>query len=182
MSSQWSEEAEQVRKSLPLSPADDVTVECVAFNHMAMSRQIFKSGRFCGKKRFRFSKPGLPGQLWPAFFPRRPWDALHSFSDWGCEHCRHPPTDAIGCPVQVETGLFLWKWKSGQKKDCSHLKGATPVFWLCHLFQKPKYEIRWKIIESTDGNNYTFVDPAQLPYNYKWEFPRDKLRLGTLCS
>lgn len=49
----------------------------------------------------------------------------------------------------------------------------------CLLFQKPKYEIRWKIIESTDGNNYTFVDPAQLPYNYKWEFPRDKLRLGT---
>uniref|UniRef100_A0A3Q3WWH0 receptor protein-tyrosine kinase n=1 Tax=Mola mola TaxID=94237 RepID=A0A3Q3WWH0_MOLML len=48
--------------------------------------------------------------------------------------------------------------------------------------QKPKYEIRWKIIESTNGNNYTFVDPTQLPYNYKWEFPRDKLRLGAVLG
>ncbi|XP_058483909.1 macrophage colony-stimulating factor 1 receptor 2 isoform X2 [Solea solea] len=48
--------------------------------------------------------------------------------------------------------------------------------------QKPKYEIRWKIIESTDGNNYTFVDPTQLPYNQKWEFPRDKLRLGAVLG
>ncbi|XP_035480871.2 macrophage colony-stimulating factor 1 receptor 2 isoform X2 [Scophthalmus maximus] len=48
--------------------------------------------------------------------------------------------------------------------------------------QKPKYEIRWKIIESTVGNNYTFVDPAQLPYNHKWEFPRDKLRLGAVLG
>lgn len=47
------------------------------------------------------------------------------------------------------------------------------------LSQKPKYEIRWKIIESTDGNSYTFIDPSQLPYEQKWEFPRDKLRLGT---
>lgn len=23
------------------------------------------------------------------------------------------------------------------------------------------------------------MDPTQLPYNYKWEFPRDKLRLGS---
>ncbi|XP_051250737.1 macrophage colony-stimulating factor 1 receptor 2 [Dicentrarchus labrax] len=48
--------------------------------------------------------------------------------------------------------------------------------------QKPRYEIRWKIIESTDGNNYTFIDPTQLPYNYKWEFPRDKLRLGAVLG
>uniref|UniRef100_A0A673BWM4 receptor protein-tyrosine kinase n=1 Tax=Sphaeramia orbicularis TaxID=375764 RepID=A0A673BWM4_9TELE len=47
---------------------------------------------------------------------------------------------------------------------------------------KPKYEIRWKIIESTDGNHYTFVDPTQLPYNQKWEFPRDKLRLGAVLG
>uniref|UniRef100_A0A8C2WZ46 receptor protein-tyrosine kinase n=1 Tax=Cyclopterus lumpus TaxID=8103 RepID=A0A8C2WZ46_CYCLU len=48
--------------------------------------------------------------------------------------------------------------------------------------QKPKYEIRWKIIESTDGNSYTFIDPSQLPYNQKWEFPRDKLRLGAVVG
>uniref|UniRef100_A0AAQ5ZNN5 receptor protein-tyrosine kinase n=1 Tax=Amphiprion ocellaris TaxID=80972 RepID=A0AAQ5ZNN5_AMPOC len=54
------------------------------------------------------------------------------------------------------------------------------VFYRCR--QQPKYEIRWKIIESTDGNNYTFVDPTQLPYNHKWEFPRDKLRLGAVLG
>ncbi|KAM9728608.1 macrophage colony-stimulating factor 1 receptor 2-like isoform 2-T2 [Menidia menidia] len=48
--------------------------------------------------------------------------------------------------------------------------------------QKPKYKIRWKIIETTDGNNYTFVDPTQLPYNCKWEFPRDQLRLGAILG
>ncbi|XP_063048990.1 macrophage colony-stimulating factor 1 receptor [Engraulis encrasicolus] len=45
--------------------------------------------------------------------------------------------------------------------------------------QKPRYEIRWKIVEGCYGNNYTFIDPSQLPYSDdKWEFPRDKLRLG----
>uniref|UniRef100_A0A4W5LJL9 receptor protein-tyrosine kinase n=1 Tax=Hucho hucho TaxID=62062 RepID=A0A4W5LJL9_9TELE len=48
--------------------------------------------------------------------------------------------------------------------------------------QKPKYEVRWKIIETNDGNNYTFIDPTQLPYNKKWEFPRDKLRLGQILG
>ncbi|KAM6983423.1 macrophage colony-stimulating factor 1 receptor 2 [Tautogolabrus adspersus] len=48
--------------------------------------------------------------------------------------------------------------------------------------RKPRYEIRWKIIESSNGNNYTFVDPTQLPYNYKWEFPRDQLRLGPVLG
>uniref|UniRef100_A0A3P8ZB02 receptor protein-tyrosine kinase n=1 Tax=Esox lucius TaxID=8010 RepID=A0A3P8ZB02_ESOLU len=48
--------------------------------------------------------------------------------------------------------------------------------------QKPKYEVRWKIIETNDGNNYTFIDPVQLPYNKKWEFPRDKLKLGQILG
>ncbi|KAK3558359.1 hypothetical protein QTP86_017231, partial [Hemibagrus guttatus] len=48
--------------------------------------------------------------------------------------------------------------------------------------QKPKYEIRWKIIETTDGNSYTFIDPTQLPYNEKLEFPRDKLKLGKILG
>uniref|UniRef100_A0A3Q2TBM6 receptor protein-tyrosine kinase n=1 Tax=Fundulus heteroclitus TaxID=8078 RepID=A0A3Q2TBM6_FUNHE len=48
--------------------------------------------------------------------------------------------------------------------------------------QKPRYEIRWKIIKARDGNNYTFIDPTQLPYNEKWEFPRDKLKLGKILG
>ncbi|XP_062857069.1 macrophage colony-stimulating factor 1 receptor-like [Trichomycterus rosablanca] len=56
------------------------------------------------------------------------------------------------------------------------------IFLLYKYKQKPKYEIRWKIIEATDGNNYTFIDPTQLPYNEKWEFPRDKLKLGKILG
>ncbi|XP_058271900.1 macrophage colony-stimulating factor 1 receptor isoform X2 [Hemibagrus wyckioides] len=48
--------------------------------------------------------------------------------------------------------------------------------------QTPKYEIRWKIIEVIDGNNYTYIDPTQLPYNTKWEFPRDRLTFGKVLG
>lgn len=48
--------------------------------------------------------------------------------------------------------------------------------------QKPKYEVRWKIIESNTGNSYTFIDPTQLPYNQKWEFPRERLKLGQVLG
>uniref|UniRef100_A0A4W5L9H9 receptor protein-tyrosine kinase n=1 Tax=Hucho hucho TaxID=62062 RepID=A0A4W5L9H9_9TELE len=51
-----------------------------------------------------------------------------------------------------------------------------------YLLVKPRYEIRWKIIQASDGNNYTFIDPSQLPYNEKWEFPRDKLKLGKILG
>uniref|UniRef100_A0A8C6P2D1 receptor protein-tyrosine kinase n=1 Tax=Nothobranchius furzeri TaxID=105023 RepID=A0A8C6P2D1_NOTFU len=44
--------------------------------------------------------------------------------------------------------------------------------------QKPKFQIQWKVIESINGNNYIYVDPLQLPYDIKWEFPRQKLRFG----
>ncbi|KAM6986622.1 macrophage colony-stimulating factor 1 receptor 1-like [Aplochiton taeniatus] len=53
---------------------------------------------------------------------------------------------------------------------------------LCKYKQKPKYEVRWKIIESNNGNNYTFIDPTQLPYNQKWEFPRERLKLGQVVG
>ncbi|XP_072322111.1 macrophage colony-stimulating factor 1 receptor 1-like, partial [Eucyclogobius newberryi] len=55
--------------------------------------------------------------------------------------------------------VALWKWK-----------------------QKPRFEIRWKIVESFDGNNYIFVDPSQLPYDQQWEFPRDRLKLGAVLG
>lgn len=44
--------------------------------------------------------------------------------------------------------------------------------------QKPKYQVHWKIIEACEGNNYIFIDPTQLPYNEKWEFPRNNLQFG----
>ncbi|XP_072368801.1 platelet-derived growth factor receptor beta-like isoform X1 [Scyliorhinus torazame] len=46
--------------------------------------------------------------------------------------------------------------------------------------KKPRYEIRWKVIESisSDGHEYIYVDPMQLPYDASWEFPRNQLSLG----
>lgn len=46
--------------------------------------------------------------------------------------------------------------------------------------QKPRYEIRWKVIESVsqDGHEYIYVDPIHLPYDLAWEMPRDHLVLG----
>ncbi|KAM4677369.1 platelet-derived growth factor receptor beta [Discoglossus pictus] len=46
--------------------------------------------------------------------------------------------------------------------------------------KKPRYEIRWKVIESvsSDGHEYIYVDPLQLPYDSSWELSRDKLILG----
>ncbi|XP_030315109.1 macrophage colony-stimulating factor 1 receptor isoform X1 [Calypte anna] len=52
------------------------------------------------------------------------------------------------------------------------------LFLLYKYNQKPKYQIRWKIIEACEGNNYIFIDPTQLPYNEKWEFPRNNLQFG----
>ncbi|KAL0993866.1 hypothetical protein UPYG_G00114910 [Umbra pygmaea] len=71
------------------------------------------------------------------------------------------------------------------------LIGATTIAGLLFLLlvivlhkykQKHKYEVQWKIIEANDGNNYTYIDPTQLPYNKKWEFPRDKLKLGQILG
>lgn len=46
--------------------------------------------------------------------------------------------------------------------------------------KKPRYEIRWKVIESVsqDGHEYIYVDPIHLPYDLAWEMSRDNLVLG----
>lgn len=46
--------------------------------------------------------------------------------------------------------------------------------------QKPRYEVRWKVIQSVspDGQQYTYLDPTHLPYNSTWEVPRDNIVLG----
>ncbi|KAI4896207.1 hypothetical protein NFI96_030855 [Prochilodus magdalenae] len=53
---------------------------------------------------------------------------------------------------------------------------------LYKYMQKPKYEIHWKVIDSIHGNNYTYIDPTQLPYDPKWEFPRERLRFGKILG
>ncbi|XP_041807993.1 platelet-derived growth factor receptor beta-like [Chelmon rostratus] len=50
--------------------------------------------------------------------------------------------------------------------------------------KKPRYEVRWKVIESVspDGQQYTYLDPAHLPYNSSWEVPRDNIVLGQVLG
>ncbi|KAM4619751.1 macrophage colony-stimulating factor 1 receptor 2 [Polymixia lowei] len=121
-----SEEEETQRQLFLPWTSDDVTVECVAFNHMGTSRNIFISYALAASR-------GTP-----TFFT----------------------LNLIGASIAA-TALFL-----------------LLLVVLYKYKQKPRYEIRWKIIESNHGNNYSFVDPTQLPYNQKWEFPRERLRLG----
>ncbi|XP_063301479.1 macrophage colony-stimulating factor 1 receptor [Pelobates fuscus] len=52
------------------------------------------------------------------------------------------------------------------------------VFLYYKYQQKPKYEVRWQIVRVSEGNNYTCIDPTQLPYNERWEFPRNNLHFG----
>lgn len=40
------------------------------------------------------------------------------------------------------------------------------------------YEVQWKVVEEINGNNYVYIDPTQLPYDHKWEFPRNRLSFG----
>ncbi|PNI71915.1 CSF1R isoform 4, partial [Pan troglodytes] len=78
----------------------------------------------------------------------------------------HPPDEFLFTPVVVA---------------CMSIMALLLLLLLLLLYkykQKPKYQVRWKIIESYEGNSYTFIDPTQLPYNEKWEFPRNNLQFG----
>ncbi|XP_028278324.1 platelet-derived growth factor receptor beta-like isoform X2 [Parambassis ranga] len=50
--------------------------------------------------------------------------------------------------------------------------------------KKPRYEVSWKVIESVspDGQQYTYLDPAHLPYAATWEIPRDHVVLGRVLG
>uniref|UniRef100_A0A670YBY9 receptor protein-tyrosine kinase n=1 Tax=Pseudonaja textilis TaxID=8673 RepID=A0A670YBY9_PSETE len=48
--------------------------------------------------------------------------------------------------------------------------------------QKPKYEVQWKVVDEINGNNYIYIDPTQLPYDEKWEFPRNCLSFGKILG
>ncbi|XP_062288699.1 platelet-derived growth factor receptor beta-like isoform X1 [Scomber scombrus] len=50
--------------------------------------------------------------------------------------------------------------------------------------KKPRYEVRWKVIESVspDGQQYTYIDPTSLPYNSTWEVPREHVVLGQVLG
>uniref|UniRef100_A0A671NQ29 receptor protein-tyrosine kinase n=1 Tax=Sinocyclocheilus anshuiensis TaxID=1608454 RepID=A0A671NQ29_9TELE len=68
------------------------------------------------------------------------------------------------------------------KISCKKNANISALFDITFSFKAHKYEIHWKIFEANEGNNYTFIDPTQLPYDKKLEFPRNKLKLGQVLG
>ncbi|KAJ8348150.1 hypothetical protein SKAU_G00267390 [Synaphobranchus kaupii] len=87
-------------------------------------------------------------------------------------------------PLYVTYGEEVWLSKilTPTLAGTAFLFLLLMIIFLYKYKQKPRYEIRWKIIEASEGNHYTFIDPSQLPYSDKWEFPRDKLKLGKVLG
>ncbi|XP_040296672.1 macrophage colony-stimulating factor 1 receptor [Bufo bufo] len=52
------------------------------------------------------------------------------------------------------------------------------AFLLYKYKQKPKYEVRWQMVQMSEDNQYICIDPTHLPYNERWEFPRANLQFG----
>ncbi|XP_069055630.1 macrophage colony-stimulating factor 1 receptor [Pleurodeles waltl] len=80
--------------------------------------------------------------------------------------------------IQIEVQNKLFTPTLGAFCGLAALLLLLLILLLYKYKQKPKYEARWQIIDASEGNNYTFIDPTQLPYNEKLEFPRSKLTFG----
>ncbi|XP_068134670.1 platelet-derived growth factor receptor alpha isoform X2 [Hyperolius riggenbachi] len=105
-------------------------------------------------------------------------------------------TVAIRCLAKNDLGIVTRELKLVAPTLRSELTVAAAVLVLLVIViislivlviiwkQKPRYEIRWRVIESIspDGHEYIYVDPMQLPYDSRWEFPRDGLVLGRILG
>ncbi|XP_069057276.1 platelet-derived growth factor receptor alpha isoform X2 [Pleurodeles waltl] len=105
-------------------------------------------------------------------------------------------TLAVRCVARNELGIDSREMKLVAQTLHSELTVAAAVLVLLVIViislivlviiwkQKPRYEIRWRVIESIspDGHEYIYVDPMQLPYDSRWEFPRDGLVLGRILG
>ncbi|XP_044310178.1 macrophage colony-stimulating factor 1 receptor [Varanus komodoensis] len=94
-----------------------------------------------------------------------------------------------GSDSSFSTSLQHVKGEIGYPRPLITAFAGTMIFLiLCIIIliykykQKPKYQVHWKIIEAQEGNHYTFIDPTQLPYNKKWEFPRNNLQFGKILG
>ncbi|XP_073712064.1 platelet-derived growth factor receptor alpha [Misgurnus anguillicaudatus] len=105
-------------------------------------------------------------------------------------------TVAVRCLARNDMGVVSREVKLVSSGPHSELTVAAAVLVLLVIViislivlviiwkQKPRYEIRWRVIESVspDGHEYIYVDPMQLPYDSRWEFPRDGLVLGRVLG
>lgn len=105
-------------------------------------------------------------------------------------------TVAVRCMARNDMGVVSREVKLVSNGPHSELTVAAAVLVLLVIVvislivlviiwkQKPRYEIRWRVIESVspDGHEYIYVDPMQLPYDSRWEFSRDSLVLGRILG
>ncbi|KAK7133193.1 hypothetical protein R3I94_015161 [Phoxinus phoxinus] len=105
-------------------------------------------------------------------------------------------TIAVRCMARNDMGVVSREVKLVANGPHSELTVAAAVLVLLVIVvislivlviiwkQKPRYEIRWRVIESVspDGHEYIYVDPMQLPYDSRWEFSRDSLVLGRVLG
>lgn len=102
---------------------------------------------------------------------------FHTFTNriwgrrWADVHHSHDPG------VHIFAGKINSSWSWG-RKEWELPEGASVVTAVLFPSQKPKYEVQWKVVEEINGNNYVYIDPTQLPYDHKWEFPRNRLSFG----
>ncbi|KAL2095212.1 hypothetical protein ACEWY4_009931 [Coilia grayii] len=99
---------------------------------------------------------------------------------------------SVRCEARNERGRRAWDIKLVSNSLSSQVAVMAAVLALVVIAvifliiliavwrKKPRYEIRWKVIESvsSDGHEYTYMDPMALPYDSVWEVPRDSLVLG----
>ncbi|CAB1315890.1 unnamed protein product, partial [Coregonus sp. 'balchen'] len=99
---------------------------------------------------------------------------------------------SVRCEARNEKGRRAWDIKLVSNSLFSQVAVLAAVLTLVVIAvifliilialwrKKPRYEIRWKVIESvsSDGHAYTYMDPMDLPYDCAWEVPRDNLVLG----
>lgn len=103
---------------------------------------------------------------------------VHTFADWFCDCGWYDVHYRDGTYLQIFTGNHLFAL---YPKDLKWLKRSSLKDDISFLFspdQKPMYEVQWKVVEEINGNNYVYIDPTQLPYDHKWEFPRNRLSFG----
>ncbi|KAJ8348147.1 hypothetical protein SKAU_G00267360 [Synaphobranchus kaupii] len=101
-------------------------------------------------------------------------------------------TITVRCDARNERGRRAWDIKLVSNALFSQVAVLATVLSLVVLAvifiiiliavwrKKPRYEVRWKVIESvgSNGHEYVYVDPMHLPYDSAWEVPRDSLILG----
>uniref|UniRef100_UPI00358E0C77 platelet-derived growth factor receptor alpha-like n=1 Tax=Myxine glutinosa TaxID=7769 RepID=UPI00358E0C77 len=60
---------------------------------------------------------------------------------------------------------------------------AVAIIVLAVWKKRPRYEVRWQVISvDAPGHPYTYIDPRNLPYDCRWEIPRDNLILGRVLG